>query len=56
MKCGAQGLSAVSAAKTFATVSDIGFGVGIAGMGTGLVLVLAPSSPSPPAAGAWTLR
>ena len=43
--CSAQGLSDVSSARTLALVSDIAFGVGLAGDATGFVLlVTAPNS------------
>ncbi|HEY4121601.1 MAG TPA: hypothetical protein VGM56_27235 [Byssovorax sp.] len=45
--CSSQGLSDVSSARTLALVSDVAFGVGLAGVATGVVLlVTAPKSPT----------
>ena len=53
--CNAQGKDAVDQASTLALVSDITFGVGLAGVAAGVVLYLlapsqAPVEESPPAA------
>jgi hypothetical protein len=44
--CNADGVSAANSAKTLATVSDVGFGVGIAGLAVGTILLLTGGSES----------
>ena len=46
--CSADGVSAANSGKTLAIVSDIGFGVGIAGLATGAILLLT-NKPEPTA-------
>jgi hypothetical protein len=44
LRCNEEGLAALDSGKTLATVSTVGFAVGLAGLATGVVLVL--SAPS----------
>lgn len=48
--CNDAGLSAANSAKTLATISDIGFGVGLAGLAVGTILLLTGGSESTEAA------
>ena len=45
--CGASGVSAASSGKSLALVSDIGFGVGIAGLATAAILLLSAPRQEP---------